>query len=181
MRKWSRTYSLLFVSISLIMLASPAAAEPTQNSSSTEQGKSSLKTLDKATWLQDVDWNPENRTGVIEVTVYSEVPKPVYIEEIPDMRGKSGRYNPGNEPISLDTGENTIYVPINGRRILGVSIEDSNNGIYYKESIGKLLPSIGLPLLFFSAFTGFIITVLAQYWYTKRTTSKVKEGSGVMI
>lgn len=171
-----RPYYVLFLSLSLLLMMSGATAT---NSSASESSKTIIKELDQATWISDINWNPEN-SSQIKVTVHSEIPKPVGIQEMPDYTGKSGDFAPMDDR-TLQAGKNILYVPVNGRMQLGIALTDSDDGIYYKKSAGLILTEIGLPLLFFSGFTGFILTISAEYWYVKRTTSKVQEGSGVLI
>lgn len=136
MRKWTRAYSLLFLSFSFLILISGAAAQNTSQASQ-DDGKTVLVELDKATWISDIDWNPENRSDMIKVTVHSEIPKPIGIQEIPDFRGKSGSFSPMKQ-VTLSPGKNDILIPVNGRGnfgsgTLGVAITDSDDGTYYRK------------------------------------------------
>lgn len=129
----------LALSLSFLFLLSAVSAQP--NSSSQESEKQVLDELDKATWISSIEWNPENSSQV-KVVVHSEIPKQVTIREMPDMRGKSGNYKPNNEPITINSGKNILYAPVNGRQELGIILEDSNDGLYYKKDARPLIGDI---------------------------------------
>lgn len=136
MRKFSRPYGLLFLSFSLLILISGAAAQ-NETVQGDQEEKQILTQLDNATWISDIDWNPENRSGMIKVTVHTEIPKQVGIQEIPDYQGKSGSFSPMKQ-VTLSPGENKILLPINGGEnfgagTLGVALTDSNDGTYYRK------------------------------------------------
>lgn len=136
MRKWSRAYSLLFLSFSILMLISGTAA---QNKTQGSQ-KDVLIQLDQATWISDINWNPENSSN-IQVTIHSEIPKPVGLQEIPDYSGRSGKFSPMKQ-VTLSTGKTTVSVPANGRGKLGIAVTDSNDGAYYMKKSRPLIGSI---------------------------------------
>lgn len=175
---WRRPYYAVFLSLSFLFLVSGAAAQGNKTAEDTAS-KTVLKELDNATWITDIDWNPENSTG-IKVTVYSEIPKPVRIQEIPDYTGTSGSFEPMKQ-VTLQSGKNIIHLPVNGRINFGVSIADSNDGAYYRKSFLDIFPEVSTPMLFFAGFVGFAVVVTGEYWYASRRTEKVEQGSGELL
>ena len=177
--KRNRPYYAVFLSLSLLFLVSGAAAQG-NSTVDDSSSKTVLKELDNATWISNVEWDPENASGQIRVDIYSEIPKQITVQEIPDYTGTSGDFAP-REPITIQEGLNEIFVPVNGRINFGVAVTDSNNGTYYRKSFFDFFPNVGIPLLFFSGFVGFILTIVAEYWYVKKATEKVEKGSGRLI
>jgi len=148
---------ILILSLSLFILVSTASAQ----SNSTATDKQILQQIDGASWISDVDWNPENSSDQIQVTIESEVPKLIWAQEIPDYTGQSGSFDP-MEDYQLTTGTNEIFIPVNGRSTLGVAVTTSNNGAYYKRPDGGELPQakgfqvlffVGMGILLYESFT----------------------------
>jgi hypothetical protein len=180
MRK--RPYYAVFLSLSLFLMISGATAANSTAEEDDSSSKTVLKELNNATWISDIDWDPENSTK-LKVTIHSEIPTRVGMQELPDYTGTEGSFNKMQD-FTLQPGENEIYLPVNGRVNYGVSLvplTGSGEGIYYRKSFFDFLPNVSIPLLFFSGFVGFVLTIAAEYWYVKKTTEKVEKGSGRLI
>lgn len=161
MREGFKALSILFI---LFLSISTVAAQDSENE--TEESKDVLVELDEATWISDIDWNPENSSD-IEVTVESDVPKTVHIQELPDYQGRSGDFSP-MESYSLNSGENNVDVPVNGRSTLGVAITSGDNGAYYQKE-GENIPdpnsTDAILLSSYGAASTFIFFIVMRGWH----------------
>lgn len=160
-----RRLFLLF-SLSLLFLVPGGLAQENQTE---EEARTVLVELDKATWISGIDWNPENRSQV-KVTVQSKIPKPIAIQEIPDYSGRSGSFSPFKRR-TLSTGENILYVPVNGRGTLGIALTDQNDGAYYKKRSQSIPDPKPIDSIFIAIY-GASMTALT--FYGKRFFSKFK-------
>lgn len=158
-----------------LILLIPATAQGNQTQ---EDDKQILVELDDATWISTIDWNPPNRTQV-KVYVHSEVPKLVSLQEIPDYSGRSGSFSP-MQSYNLQSGQNILYVPYNGRSNSGIAITDSNDGAYYQRQPDNIPDpsSSDTPLIAIygalSTFLTFIVMRKYQSFRLKRGLIKVK-------
>jgi len=152
---------VLVLALSLFFMISGAAAQE-NSSAQEEQTKNVLVQLDEATWISHINWNPEN-SSQIEVTVQSEIPKPIKIQEIPNFRSRSGSFSP-MKSVTLSRGKNIITVEKNGGNtiggVMGISITDSNNGAYYRKEPNSIPDPepIDAPFLAFYGASSMYIT-----------------------
>jgi hypothetical protein len=134
--------AFLFIFFIFLITLSTAAED------TTEQSRQVVFELDETTWVSDIDWNPENNTG-INVEIQSEIPKQIAIQEIPDYQGKTGSFAPAKS-LTLRPGTNQVNVPVNGRQNEGIALADSNGGQYYNRDPDASLPEAkGLQVLLF--------------------------------
>lgn len=136
-----------------------------QTNESEEDGREVLVELDKATWIQEINWDPANQS-LVEVTIQSDVPKLVSLQEIPDYQGRSGSFSP-MKSYNLNSGKNTVMVPYNGRTTQGIALTDSNDGAYYRKQPNSIPDPGPIDAIFigvYGAASTFLIFISMRGW-----------------
>lgn len=152
----------LSIFLIFLLLATSATAQTNQTE---EPEKTVLVELDQATWISDINWNPENQTQV-RVTVQSEVPKRVSLQELPDYQGRSGKFSP-MQSYNLNSGENAVMVPYNGKQTQGIAITDSNDGAYFRKEPNNIPEPNTTDVIFiaiYGAFSTFLTFIFMRGW-----------------
>jgi len=126
--------AVLLLSMLLISLGSA-------QTNSTDPSRDVVLELDQATWISEINWEPENQSN-IRVVVSSEIPKQIALQEVPDFDSSSGSFEPP-QSLTISPGENSISVPVNGREKLGIAINDQNDGSYLMRDAPGLLTGFG--------------------------------------
>lgn len=151
-----------YLSFFLILLIIGVSGVSAQDSN---QSKTVLVELDGATWISDVDWSPPNST-LVKVTIQSEVPKSIGLQEMPDYSGRSGSFAPMQQ-FTLSSGENVVKVPYNGKSTRGIVITSRNSGAYYQQQPDNIPDPSSLdtiPIAIYGAFSTFMVFVMLRGW-----------------